>query len=219
MADESSSVIEALDNIRYVLEYNVPPEVIEYPKVGIGPVEHVLGFSTNEHHVLKEADTQTPYFSNQGVITDLQRRDLPDSKIQTSLRIDTSKLGPVEQWPPEQPPPFDQPPSIHTNTDPLGFSKQAYFFSDGSSFVTVGPSVPKILRLKGGGAHLWVGSVGLIAQGTGKYEGARGISAYTGSAYFSSLPKAPKDLFELLAKGFDVRSAAFFKLVLKADQE
>ena len=220
MAGKSKNLLEALDGIREALAHKAPYHgvIIEYPQIAIGPVEEVLGFNTNEHHVLKEADTPTPYFSNQGVITDLQGRVLPGSRIETSFRIDVSKIGATTLFPPEQPPPFDEPPSIPTNAEPLGFSKQAYFFADGSSLVTVGPAVPKVLRLKDGGAHLWVSSAGVVAQGKGRYEGARGMSGYAGSAYFPNWPATPPEQLQLLAAGFEVRSSAFFKLVLKADQ-
>ena len=158
------------------------------------------------------------YFSNTGVMTDLQGNVLEGTRIETSLRIHVSQLGETEKWPPPQPAPFFEPPSEFANTDPLGHSKQAYFFADGSELVTVGPSVPKILKLKDGGAHLWVASAGAIAQGKGKYEGVRGLSAYTGSAYFARWPKDPIEQIKLLAAGFSVRSSAFFKLVLKKDQ-
>lgn len=216
---ESKSVIEALDNIRYVLEHKLPPGVnIEYPHLAIGSVEHVLAFKINEHHHLRDSDTPKPYFSNQGYFSDLQGEILPGSVCKTSLQVAASKIGSLYQWPPVQPEPFDQPPSIPTNTDPLGSSKQAYFFDDGSSLVTTGPSVPKLLKLNGGGAQLWVASVGVIAQGTGKYAGARGISSYVGSAHFLNWPEKPGDQLKILAEGFPAVIAAYFKLVLKADQ-
>ena len=146
---------------------------------------------------------------------------MPGSKVQTSLRIeDVTKFGLLYEWPDEQPAPFDEPPSLPKNTEPLGFSKQAYFFSDGSQLVTTGPSVPKIQKTKEGGAHLWVASVGVIAQGEGKYKGARGLSSYVGSAYFTSWPERDNlpEQIKILAAGFSVRSSAFFKLILKRDQ-
>jgi hypothetical protein len=217
MAGQSATLVEALDGIRDVLEHQVP-ETIENPRLTIGPAEHILAFSTNEHHELKDSDTQFPYFSNTGVITDLHGRVLPGATIQTSLKIDKAKFGALLRWPPEQPSPFNLPPSKFEDTEPLGFSKQAYFFPDGSSLVTVGPSVPKLLPLQGGGAQLWVASVGVITQGTEKYAGVRGISAYTGSAHFPNWPQPPQQPWPLLAAGFSVRSAAFFKLVLHGDQ-
>lgn len=218
MTHQSKTVRKALDNIRYVLEYEVPSGVtIEYPHLSTGPVEHVLVFNIKEHHTLKDTGTPTPYFSNQGYFTDVQSRVLAGSSCKTSLAVDASKLATTYEWPPEQPAPFDRPPSLFVNTDPLGHSKQAYFFGDGSSLVTTGPSVPKLLRLKGGGAQLWVASVGVIAQGTGKYEGARGLSSYVGSASFAVWPTKVGDQLKTLAAGFEAVISASFKLVFKAD--
>jgi hypothetical protein len=84
--------------------------------------------------------------------------------------------------------------------------------------VTTGPSVPKIVKLKGGGAQLWVASVGVIAQGTGKYEDARGLSSYVGSAHFPHWPATPPQQLQLLAAGFPAVIAAYFKLILKEDR-
>lgn len=219
MANESESVVQALDNIRNTLTHKVPDEaVIEYQHLAIGPKERILAFSIKEHHTLKGTNTPTPFFSNQGYFSDLQGRVLPGSSCRTSLAVDASKLGNTYLWPPPQPAPFDQPPSLFENTDPLGHSKQAYFFADGSSIVTTGPSVPKLLRLDGGGAQLWVASVGVIAQGTGKYEGARGLSSYVGSAHFPIWPDSVQEQFNILAAGFEAAITAYFKLVYQQDQ-
>lgn len=216
----SKSLLEALDTIgANVAAYGGGGPVIEYPHLANGPAEHLLVFHIKEHHVLKDADTPHPYFSNQGYFTDLQGRVLPGSRCATSLAIDATKIGEAYQWPPEQPEPFDQPPSKFDHTEPLGHSKQAYFFGDGSSLVTTGPSVPKILRLQGGGAQFWVSSVGIITQGKGKYKGAKGSSSYIGCAHFPIWPKKVPDQLKILAAGFEATIVAYFKLVLKGDQE
>ena len=84
--------------------------------------------------------------------------------------------------------------------------------------ITVGPSLPKIVLLKNGGAQFWVGSIGVIAQGTGKYEGVRGMSVYLGSAYLEHWPKTFDEQVKLLTKGFKALVSTYFKLVLKEDQ-
>jgi hypothetical protein len=221
MSDEinSASVVAALDRISFVLEHHVPDDVIiEQPQLTIGPVEHVLAFKINEHHFLKDANTQTPHFSNQGYFSDLYGRVLRGSSCRTGLKIDISNLPETEQWPLQQPEPFDDGISIPDHTHALGYSKQAYFFPDGSSLVTTGPSVPKIVKLKDGGAQLWVASVGVIAQGTGKYEGVRGLSSYVGSAHFPNWPATPPEQLQVLAAGFPAVIAAYFKLILKEDR-
>ncbi len=220
---KQKSLTEALDEIRYAIDHQGPRDLDEYTAaLAIGPSEEILAWNTNEYHVLRDANTAHPFFSNTGVITDLQGREVPGSKVETSLRVeDLTKFPILYEWPDPQPgPPFNEPPSKFANTEPLGFSKQGYFFKDGSQLVTTGPSVPKIEKLKDGGAHLWVASVGVIAQGKGKYEGARGLSSYVGSAYFSKWPDAA-DLpgqIQILAAGFRVKSSAFFKLVRRENQ-
>ncbi|SRR5258706_3038738 len=219
MAEQSRTLVEALDRIRYSLEHDVPHAVIiEQPQLAIGPLEQVLAFKINEHHFLRDADTPTPHFSNQGYFSDLSGRVLRGSSCRTGLKIHISDLPETEKWPPPQPEPFDDGISIPDHTDPLGHSKQAYFFPDGSSLVTTGPSVPKIVKLNRGGAQLWVASVGVIAQGTGKYKDVRGLSSYVGSAHFPHWPTAPPDQLALLAAGFPAVIAAYFKLILKEDQ-
>ncbi|HEV7892447.1 MAG TPA: hypothetical protein VGP08_17515 [Pyrinomonadaceae bacterium] len=217
--EESKGIRDALEKIRYALEHHVSQgDVFEYPHLTTGPAEHILAFSIWEHHTLKDVDTPKPYFSNQGYFADLSGRVLPGSKCATSLQVDATKVVTLYKWPPEQPSPFDQPPSEFANTDPLGHSKQAYFFNDKDSLVTTGPSVPKVQLIKGGGAQLWVASVGVIAQGTGKFKDARGLSSYVGSANFPKWPAAPEEQFKLLAAGFEARITAIFKLILKGDQ-
>jgi len=216
---KEKTLTKALEDIRYAIEHRVTGDVIvEQPQLTIGPMEHVLAFKINEHHFLKDADTPTPHFSNQGYFSDLQGRVLNGSSCRTGLKIHIQNLPETEQWPPPQPQPFDDGISKPDHTDALGHSKQAYFFPDGSSLVTTGPSVPKIVKLKGGGAQLWVASVGVIAQGTGKYEGARGLSSYVGSAHFEHWPATPPEQLKVLEAGFPAVIAAYFKLILKDDQ-
>jgi len=62
-----------------------------------------------------------------------------------------------------------------------------------------------------------VGSNGVITQGTGKYKGARGISAYNGSSTFQTWPESQDEQFEMLSKGFNALVSAYFKLVLEPD--
>src|ERR1041384_1621656 len=95
---ESKSVVDALDRIRYSLEHNVTHDVIiEQPQLTIGPVEHVLAFKINEHHFLKDFDTPTPHFSNQGYFSDLEGRVLRGSSCRTGLKVPISKLPETEQ--------------------------------------------------------------------------------------------------------------------------
>ena len=151
MAEESKSVVQALDRIGNILAASCGCG-IEFPQLAIGPVEQVLGFNTDEFIVLKGLP-DAPYFSSHGVITDLCHRVLPGTRVETAFPLDPSKLAELYTWPPKQPPPFDAPPVKDKNTAPLGSSKQAYFFADSSSLITIGPSMPKIAKLEGNNAQ------------------------------------------------------------------
>jgi hypothetical protein len=202
-----------------------------YPDIANGPVEQVLAFNNDEHIALKnlpddlenlspkdlkDLDPEDwPYFSSHGPLTDLHGHVLRGSRVETTFPVDPAKLAEAEQWPPHQPPPFDQPPVKDDHTKGHGYSKQAYFFDDENSFVTVGPSLPKIARLKGGGAQFWVGSIGVIAQGTGKYKGARGVTTYVGSGYLKEWPDSFVEQARVLAKGFKALVGTYVKVVLK----
>jgi hypothetical protein len=210
--EKSASIGQALDQIRNILaSYNG----IELPQLAIGPLERVLAFNVNNRIVLNDPGGKVPYFSSTGFLTDLSLRPLPGSKIETTLPVDLSQFGGVVQWPNPQKPPFGKPPVDGTNTAPGGSSRQAYDFGNGNTLVSVGPAVPKLTLVKGGGAQFWVGAVGVITQGTGEYDGVRGTSAYVGSAYFAQWPNKPKDQIGILAAGFPVLVTTYVKLVLK----
>jgi hypothetical protein len=216
----SQNVVEALDRIGNAIATAASTVNIEYPGITNGPVEIVLAFNNDETIALKDHTTPAPYFSSGGVLTDLRGVVLPGSKVETTFPVDPAKLPQTVVWPPVQVQPFNQPPVDNENTTGHGYSKQAYFFNGGKdSLVTVGPSLPKILRLKGGGAQFWVASIGVIAQGTGKYKGARGMSVYIGSAFLEKWPAKDADQFELLAKGFKARVGTYFKIVLEKEQQ
>jgi hypothetical protein len=217
MSDESRSVVQALDSIRNVLA-SYAGSTIEYPQLANGPIEQVLAFNNNEYIALKDSTTPHPYFSSHGILTDLQHRPLPGSKVETTFPVDLATLPDSFQWPPVQNPPFDAPPVDNAHTTGNGYSKQAYFFDGGvNSLVTVGPSLPKIAPLKNGGAQFWVGSIGVISQGTGKYEGVRGASVYLGSAYLPVWPDSFEEQTKILATGFTALVSTYFKLVPKKD--
>jgi hypothetical protein len=214
MAEQSRSVIEAIDRLRLAIGGTFG---FEYPNIANGPFEQVLAFNNNETIALKGPD-KAPHFSSHGVLTDLQHRVIEGSRVATTFPVDPAKFGNTTKFPPVQDPPFDAPPVDEENTTGNGYSKQAYFFPDGSSLVTVGPSLPKIVGLRNGGAQFWVGSIGVVSQGTGRFTGARGTSVYVGSGYFDVWPAAFKDQIALLRKGFTALVGTYFKVILERDQ-
>ncbi|HXM69915.1 MAG TPA: hypothetical protein VN970_02190, partial [Thermoanaerobaculia bacterium] len=215
MADEN--LIQALEGIRIALGGSGGAAGdIDFPRLAVGPVETVLVFNSNDHIEVRDFP-EAPYFSARGVLTDLGQGGLPDSKVERAFPIVLSALPGEFRWPPPQPAPFDGLPVEGRETIPPGPSKQAYFFADGSSLVTVGPSLPKVAALADGGAHYWVSSIGVVAQGTGRFAGARGLAATLVSAFFERWPAAEEEQAQLLLQGFDAAVAICFKLVLEKD--
>src|SRR5215471_5761975 len=172
---------------------------IEFPAIAIGPVEHVLGFNSDEQISL-QGFPANPFFTVKGVITDLHADHLPGTSVETAFPLDPALLGTVTQWPDPQSQPFNQPPVENNNT-----------------IVAVGPSLPKLTLLKNGGAQFWVSTAGVISQGTGKFEGARGEACFSGSAYFPKWPSDQPSQIKILQAGFSVRVCRFIKYTLKQD--
>jgi hypothetical protein len=214
---KSKNVREALDKITNAIAGGN----IDFPQLANGPAEIVLVFNSDDKIFLNVDDPALPYFhsTGEGILTDLQGDALPGSKGLSSLPLtNPAELGAALQWPNPQPEPFNKPPVDPTNTTEVGFAKNFISFSDGSSLATVGPSLAKILLLKGGGAQFWESSVQAICKSTGRYEGAKGMLVFAGSAYFPHWPTAPDEQINLLAHGFKARLVRCFKLALKKDQ-
>jgi hypothetical protein len=217
MADQSRSVVEAIDRVREALALYGEPGTIEFPGLAIEPVEQVLVFGSEDIVTLKDVNVpgKIPYFGSEGYLTDFSGRRIPGSTIQAALPVDPRPEAFQKQflWPPEQPKPFDELPVHSTNTD-VGFAKNSFSFGNGNSLVTVGGTLPKILRLENGGAKFWVTSCQVISQGTGRYVGARGIQSFSGSSYFHVWPESLEDAIRLLTTGFRAKIFRCIKLVL-----
>jgi len=214
MAKKPGRITESLDRIYQALGGNA----FHYPDIANGPFEIVLGFNNDEFIRLLGPD-DAPYFSSHGPLTDLHGVVLPGTRVATTFPVDPTKFNETGIFPPEQVEPFDAPPVNPVETMLIRNSKQAYFFNDGKdSFVTAGPSIPKIVKTKNGGAQFWVGSIGLIAQGTGKYVGARGVATYVGSAFLASWPDTFPEQVQILRTGFKALVGTYAKIVVKQDQ-
>jgi hypothetical protein len=211
-------LVEALQGIRQELKSKDEPGEYEYSAIGNGPVELVLAFNNDEFIKLLGPD-HAPYFSSHGPLTDLDGNAIPGSRVATTFPVDPSKFGETGLWPNEQVEPFDEPPTDNTNTTGNGYSKQAYYFdNDKDWFVTIGPSLPKIVKTKDGGAQFWVGSIGVIAQGQGRFAGAKGVTTYVGSAYLEHWPDDFYEQIKILRGGFRALIGTYVKVVLGKDQ-
>jgi hypothetical protein len=216
MANLDRNITQALERIGDILlSFRIGN--VSYQQIANGPVEQVLAFNNDEYIKLVGPD-EAPYFSSHGPLTDLYGNVLPGTRVATTFPVDPTKFNETGTWPPAQQEPFDTPPVDFTNTTNHGYSKQAYYFNnDQDYFVTAGPSLPKIVRTKNGGAQFWVGSIGVIAQGVGRYEGARGVTTYVGSGYFDKWPDAFPEQVALLRAGFRALVGTYVKIVLKKD--
>lgn len=214
----SRSIIEAIDRLRGT-------HGIAYPQLAVGPVEHVLALNADEIHYLKgypPKPGKPAYFSSNGTYTDLSGRPIPNSKNQACFPVgpDPNKLEAlINSVPPEQVKPFDglTVDDPKNTTVPPGPSKHYGFFGDGNWLVTVGYVLPKVFKVKTGGAQFQVYGMGVITQGGGKYEGARGQAFFGGSAFFEEWPDKVEDQITLFQNGFPARVTCLFKLVLKGD--
>lgn len=210
----SRSLVEAIESLQFSVEtVTVKGGNYHYPDIANRPVETVLAFNNDETIRLVD-DARGLHFSSRGVLTDLQHNPIPDSKVLTTFPVQQTDFAATVQWPAPQPEPWDAPPLDQKNTTQGGFSKQAYFFNnDRDYFVTVGPSLPKITKVKGGGAEFWVGSIGVFTQGRGIFEHVRGVSTYVGSAYLPNWPDNQAEQLKILKAGFAARIGTYFKFV------
>ena len=195
-------------------------DAIECPRLSIAPAEHTLVFGSEDNVTLEDVGVEgkIPFFASKGYLVDFSGKKLPGSEILAALPVDLSRLADTLRWPPEQPKPFDKLPVLYPNTSDVGFARNSFDFGDGSSLVTVGTAIAKTQPLKNGGAMFWVVSSQVVAQGTGKYEGARGIESFSGSSYFPVWPTTPEAQVKLLVSGFKARIHRCIKVVLKESQ-
>jgi hypothetical protein len=208
----SKSVVEAIDRLREGLGTG-----IDFSQLATGP-EEVLLFASDDTIFLKVTSKDDGYFTSQAPLTDIWGRRLPGS-VEAALPVKFADLGSTTTWPNPQQSPFNQPPVDNANVKDIGFAKNFFDFGHGNTIVTVGPSLPKLTLLKNGGAQFWESSCQAISQGTGIYEGARGLLAFVGSAYFPTFPN-PSDgqkVVERLAQGFPARLTRCIKLVRKGN--
>lgn len=191
---------------------------IHFPFVATRENEHVLAFHNEEVVRLRQPDKPDQkldfYLSSTGFLTDLYHVPLKGTHMETNVPLKIADFGMANEWPTNQNSmPYNEPPISTKNVEKHSYSKQMYKFNDRDILYTVGPSLPKIIP-SDGGAQFWVGSIGVIERGEGRYEGARGISVHDGSAYFPKWPADDRAKVELLKKPFPVKVTTYFKFVL-----
>jgi hypothetical protein len=193
---------------------------IEYSQHAISPLERVFVYRSEDTVSLRDVGVaeKTPYFYSDGYLIDFSGRKLPGSQILAALPVDLARLADTFTWPPRQSEPFGELPVDSTNVN-VGFARNSFQFGDGNSVVSVGAAVPKILKLKSGGAMLWVTSAQVITQGTGKFAGARGIQSFAGTSYFTQWPISPEEQVGILTRPFKAKINRCIRAVLKENDD
>jgi hypothetical protein len=231
MAKKNDTMIGALNRIADELELKKSAKNgstrlsgIEYPNLTIGPYEEVLIFDVVGHVVLHEEpasrskprQTSAPgydaFWHITGKLIDVAGSLVEGGEFETVFPFRFDLAPQILTWPPQQGGPFNAPPVDGKLTDGYGFSKTNFIFPNGS-IVTVGPSIPKFVNFKNGGAQLWVTSVGVTTDGTGQFAGVRGMGAFNGSAYFAQAPDFSTEAGRKpLRDGFPVKVSINLKL-------
>lgn len=200
-----------------IVEKKPAPAGIKFPDLAIGDHEEVLIFDVLASAELTfEPNKTEAYWHVWGRTTNLDHHVLRGTFFDTVFPFPTATAPQMFAWPPPQGGPFNRPPVDPVDTKAPGYSKTQFTFEDGSTIVTVGPSIPKLDVLKGGDGQLWVTSVGVMTEGTGRYEGARALAAFNGSAYLKKMPDfATKAGRQELEEGFQVNVSINIKVIPK----
>jgi hypothetical protein len=118
---------------------------------------------------------------------------------------------------PEQPePPLNAPHGPFPNTYIGAFTKAIWTFGDGSAIIGIGPASLQLVPFADGSQIFLVSVAGLIANGTGRYEGARGVKTALGATYIP----AGVDMFNLPpGTQFDAVTVETFRIIPKSAQK
>jgi hypothetical protein len=215
MSERSRSLVEAVDRLR---ESKTPEGKagIEFPRLAIGPYEEVFVFEVAGHVVLYEVSGPDwdAYFHINGTLLNLSGTTVDGGTFETVFPLKFSLAPQILTWPPIQGAPFVAPPVNGALTDGYGFSKSNFVLGEQGTIVTVGPSIGKFTKTKGGGAQLWVTSVGVTTYGSGRFAGVRGMGAFNGSGYYASAPDlSTSEGRKQLRDGFAVKVSINLKVI------
>jgi hypothetical protein len=135
------------------------------------------------------------YYDLEAEFTDLTGSIPGRGKLKAVLSWFVAEVGPVVFDLPDRRlagPPFDAPPAngyrgVKTNADTLGTTKTELVFPDGSTLVTIGVNQTKVIPMQDGSANLFETNTEVIASGSGRFEGARGLVTSDLGALFRPL--------------------------------
>lgn len=85
--------------------------------------------------------------------------------------------------PPEPQRPFDVPEPPVPIVEPLATTEGIWSFGDGSAIYAVGPAMSTLTPLENGSFLFMVATMQWITNGTGRFEGARGLKSSLGSTH------------------------------------
>jgi hypothetical protein len=219
---ESRSIAEALDGIASQVK-----RISDLPKLTIGPHEEVYLLSaegTRELHGQSPPKKTSLWFYHlTGAFTELTGATHGGGQLESVLSWFPAEVGPIVLQFPDASlgdPPFDKPPAngykgVATNAEVLGHTKTRLVFPDGSTIVSIGVNQTKLTPCADGGVELFETNTEVIARGTGRFEGAKGLVTSDMGAYFSTfVPLDP--LQEPYKSGFPVKVFVCIRLVTKA---
>jgi hypothetical protein len=111
--------------------------------------------------------------------------------------------------PPEPQRPFNVPVGPIPALTPAANTKGTWTFGDGSSITAVGPAMTTLNRLSDGSLLFMVATMQWITNGTGRFEGARGLKSSLGSTHVP----AGVDLFSPAVTEFEATTIDTFRVM------
>jgi len=106
-------------------------------------------------------------------------------------------------------PPFDKPQGPLDHIQPLSFSKGLRTFLDGSTITAIGPGNLHVVSYIDSASQFWVTSNLIVTNGTGRYEGARGLKIVGGSTWVE--PGKPLTALD----EFSVKTVEVYRIIAK----
>lgn len=219
MSQPSRSVTEALDRIAKQLERL--PDIADFTA---GRREKLYVLSAAGKRKLRGEFPPKPdslwYYYLKGTFSELTGATQGTGQMESVLSWFPSEVGPVVLAFPDPSlgqPPFDKPPAggykgVTTNADTLGHTKTRLAFPDGSTIVSIGVNQTKIVPSADGSAQLFETNTEVIATGSGKFEGARGLVTSDMGAFFSPLVQLDPTR-EPYKSGFPVKVFVCIRLI------
>lgn len=179
-----------------------------------GQKEHVIAFNDDEKFYLNDAQNTEPCLVTEGCLANLHNAILDKSWVETSIPV---------RLPQGCQPAKDSYHCLPLQAPASGEyrSVRRFFFSyPKDSFEAAGSAMIETAKLDRDTTQLWIGSTGRIVRGAGKFQGARGICVYAGSAKVSGWPPSVAGQLEFLRRGdLRIRVSSLVRLVLRDDLE